>query len=63
MAKNKDIGTCPAIPAFNNCSAQGMKCAGHANHMLDLTYTHKKDRDMMVKIISHYSDTRQPEVK
>lgn len=39
------------IKPFND---HGSGCSGHANWMLDCTYTKKEDRDLIIKCLDNY---------
>ena len=39
------------IKPFND---HGSGCSGHANYMLDCTYTKKEQRDLIIKCLNNY---------
>ena len=41
----------PEIKPFND---HGSGCSGHANYMLDCTYTKKEDRELIIKCLDNY---------
>jgi len=43
------------IPPFNPHN----NCTGHGIYMLDIDYTDKDDRDLLVKCLNHFIDEKE----